>query len=93
MECLDKKAYYLPEPHNDFIFSVIAEETGFLGGLIIIFLFAILIWRGIVIAIKCKDNFGTLLAMGITSVIAIQAIINLAVVTGTMPVTEFHFHL
>ncbi|EIA22002.1 Cell cycle protein, FtsW/RodA/SpoVE family, partial [Candidatus Arthromitus sp. SFB-1] len=82
-----QKAYYLPEPHNDFIFSVIAEETGFLGGLIIIFLFAILIWRGIVIAIKCKDNFGTLLAMGITSVIAIQAIINLAVVTGTMPVT------
>lgn len=82
-----QKAYYLPEPHNDFIFSVIAEETGFLGGIILILLFGILIWRGIIISIKCKDNFGTLLAMGITSVIAIQAIINLAVVTGTMPVT------
>ncbi len=82
-----QKAYYLPEPHNDFIFSVISEETGFLGGIILISLFCILIWRGVVISIKCKDNFGTLLAMGITSVIAIQAIINLAVVTGTMPVT------
>ena len=82
-----QKAYYLPEPHNDFIFSVIAEETGFLGGIILISLFVVLIWRGVIIAIKCKDNFGTLLAMGITSVIAIQAIINLAVVTGSMPVT------
>ena len=82
-----QKAYYLPEPHNDFIFSVIAEETGFLGGVMLIGLFLILIWRGVVVAIKCKDNFGTLLAMGITSVIAIQAIINLAVVTGSMPVT------
>ncbi len=82
-----QKAYYLPEPHNDFIFSVIGEETGFLGCIIVISLFAILIWRGVIISIKCKDNFGTLLAMGITSVIAIQAIINLAVVTGTMPVT------
>lgn len=82
-----QKAYYLPEPHNDFIFSVIAEETGFIGALMLIGLFLILIWRGVVIAIKCKDNFGTLMAMGITSVIAIQAIINLAVVTGSMPVT------
>lgn len=82
-----QKAYYLPEPYNDFIFSVIAEETGFLGGIILISLFVVLIWRGVIIAIKCKDNFGTLLAMGITSVIAIQAIINLAVVTGSMPVT------
>lgn len=82
-----QKAYYLPEPHNDFIFSVIGEETGFLGCMILIILFMVLIWRGIITAIKCKDNFGTLIAMGITSVIAIQAIINLAVVTGTMPVT------
>ena len=82
-----QKAYYLPEPHNDFIFSVIAEETGFLGGIILIVLFMILIWRGVIISIRCRDNFGTLIAMGITSVIAIQVIINLAVVTGTMPVT------
>lgn len=82
-----QKAYYLPEPHNDFIFSVIGEETGFLGCILLILLFIVLIWRGIITAIKCRDNFGTLLAMGITSVIAIQAIINLAVVTGSMPVT------
>lgn len=82
-----QKAYYLPEPHNDFIFSVIAEETGFLGGMLLIILFIVLIWRGVIVSIKCKDNFGTLMAMGITSVIAIQAIINLAVVTGSMPVT------
>ena len=82
-----QKAYYLPEPHTDFIFSVIGEETGFLGALVVIILLMILIWRGVITAIKCKDNFGTLLAMGITSVIAIQSIINLAVVTGSMPVT------
>ncbi len=82
-----QKAYYLPEPHNDFIFSIIGEETGFLGGMLLILLFMILIWRGVIISIKCKDTFGTLIAMGITSVIAIQVIINLAVVTGTMPVT------
>lgn len=82
-----QKAYYLPEPHNDFIFSIIGEETGFLGGLILIILFMVLIWRGVIISIKCRDTFGTLLSMGITSVIAIQVIINLAVVTGTMPVT------
>lgn len=82
-----QKAYYLPEPHNDFIFSVIGEELGFLGGILVIGLFMLLIWRGVSIAIKAKDNLGTLLAMGVTSVIAIQAIINLAVVTGTMPVT------
>jgi len=82
-----QKAYYIPEPHNDFIFSIIGEELGLIGCTIIILLFVVFIWRGIVTAIRAKDTYGTLLASGITSVVAIQAIINIAVVTGSMPVT------
>ncbi len=82
-----QKYLYLPEPQNDFIFSVLAEELGFIGCLFVIILFAILIWRGILIAIKAPDMFGSLLAIGITSLIAIQSIINIAVVTSSMPAT------
>ena len=82
-----QKTLYMPEPHNDFIFSIIGEELGLIGCLVIISLFIIFIWRGINVAIKAKDTYGTLLAIGITSVIAVQAIINIAVVTGSMPVT------
>lgn len=82
-----QKTLYMPEPHNDFIFSIIGEELGLIGCLIIISLFIIFIWRGVRIAIKAKDTYGKLLAMGITSIIAVQAIINIAVVTGSMPVT------
>ncbi len=82
-----QKCYYIPEPHNDFIFAVIGEELGLIGCTFIIILFIIFIWRGIVIAVNAKDTYGTILAAGITSVIAVQAIINIAVVTGSMPVT------
>ena len=82
-----QKALYLPEPNTDFIFAVIGEELGLIGCVFIIILFVILIWRGIRTAINAKDTYGTLLAIGITSVIAVQAIINIAVVTGAMPVT------
>ena len=82
-----QKTLYMPEPHNDFIFSIIGEELGLIGCLLIISLFIIFIWRGVRIAIKAKDTYGKLLAMGITSIIAVQAIINIAVVTGSMPVT------
>lgn len=82
-----QKCYYLPEPHNDFIFSIIGEELGLIGCIIIILLFIVFVWRGIVTAVKARDTYGTLLASGITSVIAVQAIINIAVVTGSMPVT------
>lgn len=82
-----QKCYYIPEPHNDFIFSIIGEELGLIGCTLIVILFTIFIWRGIVTALKAKDTYGTLLATGITSVVAVQAIINIAVVTGSMPVT------
>lgn len=82
-----QKCYYIPEPHTDFIFSIIGEELGLIGCTIVIILFIFFIWRGVVTASKAKDTYGTLLATGITSIIAIQAIINIAVVTGSMPVT------
>jgi cell division protein FtsW len=82
-----QKCYYIPEPHNDFIFSIIGEELGLIGCTLIVLLFIVFIWRGIVTAVRAKDTYGTLLATGITSVIAMQAIINIAVVTGSMPVT------
>ena len=78
---------YLPEPHNDFIFSVIAEELGFVGCIVVFILFAIFIWRGILIAMKAPDMFGSLVAIGITTLVGIQVIINVAVVTSSMPAT------
>lgn len=82
-----QKYLYLPEPQNDFIFSVMAEELGFVGCVFVIILFAILIWRGILTAMRAPDMFGSLLAIGITALIGIQAIINIAVVTSSMPAT------
>lgn len=82
-----QKYLYLPEPQNDFIFAVLAEELGFLGCTTVILLFVLFVWRGIVISIKAQDNFGTLVAIGITVMIGLQALVNIAVVTNTMPVT------
>ena len=82
-----QKYLYISEPHNDFIFAVLAEELGFIGCAIVILLFAIFIWRGIIIAMKAPDMFGSLIATGITALIGLQAIINIAVVTSSMPVT------
>ena len=82
-----QKYLYLPEPHNDFIFSVLAEELGFVGCMGVFILFAIFIWRGILIAMKAPDMFGSLVAVGITTLVGIQAIINVAVVTSSMPAT------
>jgi len=81
------KALWLPEANNDFIFAVIVEELGFIGGIVLIVLILILISRGIKIALHAKDNFGRLLAMGITGVFALQSLINIAVVIGAFPVT------
>ena len=82
-----QKYLYIPEPHNDFIFSIIGEELGFIGCALILILFAIFIWRGTLIAMKAPDMFGSLMAVGITALIAIQVIINIAVVTSSMPAT------
>lgn len=82
-----QKYLYISEPQNDFIFSIIAEELGFVGCVIIIALFAVFIWRGILIAMKSPDTFGSLIATGITSLVAIQVIMNIAVVTSSMPNT------
>lgn len=82
-----QKYLYLPEPHNDFIFAIVAEELGFIGCTLVIILFAVFIWRGILSAMRAKDTFGSLLAIGITSLVGIQAIINIAVVTSSMPAT------
>ncbi|OQB15685.1 MAG: Lipid II flippase FtsW [Firmicutes bacterium ADurb.Bin193] len=82
-----QKFLYIPEPHNDFIFSILCEELGFIGALVTILLFAALIWRGIRIAMNAPDTFGSLLAVGITTLIAVEVIINIAVVTSSMPVT------
>lgn len=82
-----QKGYYIPEAQNDFIFAIIGEELGFLGTFFIIVLFAVLIWRGMKIALNCKDRFGALLAAGITSLIAVQSSINFLVVASFMPVT------
>ena len=82
-----QKYLYLPEPQNDFIFAVLAEELGFIGSVFVIILFALFVWRGIIIAIKAEDTFGTLIAIGITTMIGLQSLINIAVVTNTIPVT------
>ncbi len=82
-----QKYLYLPEAQNDFIFAVICEEFGFIGAVTIIVLFGLLLWRGIVIAMHAPDTYSSILTMGIISQIALQCIMNIAVVTGSMPVT------
>jgi len=80
-----QKLFYLPEPHTDFIFAVTAEEFGLIGSLIVVMLFAIFLWRGLDTAMRTQDMFGRLLALGITSMIVVQAFINISVVLGLMP--------
>jgi cell division protein FtsW len=80
-----QKLFYLPEPHTDFIFAVTAEELGLVGSLVIVLLFAIFLWRGMRAALRTQDMFGRFLAVGITSMIVVQAFINISVVLGMMP--------
>lgn len=82
-----QKYLYIPEPQNDYIFSIICEELGFIGAMMMIILFILLIWRGFVIAYHAKDKFGSLLVVGIVSRVAIQTILNIAVVTNAIPPT------
>ncbi|MEG2295319.1 MAG: putative lipid II flippase FtsW [Oscillospiraceae bacterium] len=82
-----QKYMYLPEPQNDFIFAIVAEELGFIGASIIIILFALLIWRGFVIAMRSRDRFGLLLGVGIISQVGIQVFLNICVATNSIPNT------
>jgi cell division protein FtsW len=80
-----QKLFYLPEPHTDFIFAVTAEELGLLGSVFVITLFAIFLWRGMRASWRTEDIFGKYLAVGITSMVVLQAFINISVVLGMMP--------
>lgn len=82
-----QKFRYLPEAHNDYIYAVICEELGFIGGLLVIALFVLFVWRGMSIALNAKDRFGTYLAFGITSIIGVQMLINIGVVLSVLPST------
>jgi cell division protein FtsW len=82
-----QKHLYLPEPHTDFIFSILAEELGFLGAATVVILFAVIVWRGIRVAISSPDLFSSLVAAGVTAMVMIQAVINIGVVSGAFPVT------
>jgi cell division protein FtsW len=80
-----QKLYYLPEPHTDFIYAVIAEELGLIGATCILICFCVIAWRGLRVASRAQDGFGAFVALGITTMIGVQALINMSVVLGLMP--------
>lgn len=82
-----QKHLYVPEPQNDFIFSIICEELGFIGATLVILLFVVLLLRGIYIAVHARDKFGAMLVIGIMAQVILQAVLNIAVVTNTIPNT------
>lgn len=84
-----QKYLYVSEPQNDFIFSIVCEELGFFGAAIIIALFAALVIRGLIISSRCKDKFGSLLVIGVVAQIGLQVVLNILVVTDTLPNTGF----
>jgi cell division protein FtsW len=80
-----QKLFYLPEPHTDFIYAVISEELGLVGATAVILCFGIITWRGMRAALRAPDSFGAFLAVGLTTMIAVQALVNISVVLGLMP--------
>ncbi len=80
-----QKLFYIPEPHTDYIFAVIAEELGLVGTTVVVLCFAVIAWRGLRTALVAPDRFGSLLALGLTSMVAIQALFNMSVVVGLLP--------
>jgi cell division protein FtsW len=80
-----QKLFYLPEPHNDFIFAVISEELGLLGAMMVVACFCIITWRGLRTALRAPDRFGAFLALGLTTMVAFQAFFNISVVLGLLP--------
>lgn len=82
-----QKYEYLPEEHNDYIFAIVCEELGYIGALLILALFALLILRGFWIALHCRDRFSMLMAVGLTTLFALQVLLNICVVTNLLPST------
>jgi cell division protein FtsW len=80
-----QKLFYLPEPHTDFIYAVIGEELGLIGTTVILICFCVIAWRGARIAMRAEDTFGSFVALGLTAMIAIQALVNISVVLGLLP--------
>ncbi len=80
-----QKLFYLPEPHTDFIYSVISEELGLIGATAVLACFCIVAWRGLRVSLRAPDQFGSFLALGLTMMVAVQAFINISVVLGLMP--------
>ncbi|HEX7056596.1 MAG TPA: putative lipid II flippase FtsW [Bacilli bacterium] len=82
-----QKLFYLPAAHNDFIFSIIGEELGFIGATLFLLVYLLFIWRGLIVAVRCQDTFGTLVGTGFISMIGLQALINIGGVTNAIPIT------
>ena len=82
-----QKYLYLPEPQNDFIFAIVCEELGLVGAVAILLIFALLVWRGVVISLRARDRFGKLLGIGLISHIGLQVILNILVITDWLPNT------
>jgi len=80
-----QKLFYLPEPHTDFIFAVISEELGLIGASGVLVCFCVIAWRGLRIAMRAEDRFGAFVALGLTTMIAVQAFVNMSVVLGLVP--------
>jgi cell division protein FtsW len=80
-----QKLFYVPEPHNDFIYAVISEELGLIGATVVVVCFCIITWRGMRTALRAPDRFGTFLAIGLTTMVAFQAFFNISVVLGLLP--------
>ncbi|MFD0713678.1 putative lipid II flippase FtsW [Paenibacillus sp. GCM10027626] len=82
-----QKLDYLPYPYSDFIFAIIAEEFGFIGSMFFLLFYLFFLWRGLIVALRCSDNYGTIVGVGIVGMFAVQAVINIGGVTGAMPLT------
>jgi cell division protein FtsW len=80
-----QKLFYLPEPHTDFIYAVIAEELGLIGATVVLLCFAVIAWRGLRVAMRAEDTFGAFLAIGLTTMVVVQAFVNMSVVLGLLP--------
>jgi cell division protein FtsW len=80
-----QKLFYLPEPHTDFIYAVIAEELGLIGASAVLVCFCVIAWRGARVALRAEDQFGSFVALGLTTMVAVQALVNISVVIGLMP--------